>query len=448
MASIANRAEKAAEAPAGEKGRGAETPAQIPAPGWKEIAFRTWKESSKDNVSLVAAGVAFYGFLAMVPLLGATVLTYGLIASPNTVLHNVQSLATSMPQDIARLIGDQLLNVVKTSGGKKGLGLLLALLIALWGARNAAGSIIIALNIAYEEEEKRGWLKVTLMSLGITVAAVVLGMIGAAVVGAMAALEKLLPGIGPAGALIGKIVAYAVLGAVAAAAAATLYRYGPSRVKAKWTWITPGSLAFAVGWVFLTLGFGFYVSRFGKYNVTYGSLGGVIVLLTWLYLSSFVLLFGAEFNSEIEHQTARDTTADHAEKPLGARGAWSADHVADGPGDEGKEASQADDKPPSDDPGARETRDALEPKEPARHGSEHPYLASRAANRVGAMAGMEKVGAVSAVLSTLGLSLLRRRGRKRAGAALLAAAAGLSLLKGKDRAAGVKPEPVPPSELT
>jgi membrane protein len=362
------------------------------------------------------------------------VLTYGLVASPDTVLHNVQSLATMMPQDVAKLVGDQLLNVVKTSGGKKGLGLLLALLIALWGARNAAGSIIIALNIAYEEEEKRGWLKVTLMSLAITVAAVVLGMVGAAVVGAMAALESLLPGIGPAGAVIGKVVAYAILGAVAAAAAATLYRYGPSRVKAKWTWITPGSLAFAVGWVLLTLGFGFYVSRFGKYNVTYGSLGGVIVLLTWLYLSGFVLLFGAEFNSEIEHQTARDTTADHAEKPLGARGAWSADHVAQGPGDEGKEASQSDDKPPSDEPGVREEREASEPKESASHGSEHPYIASRAANRVGAMAGMEKVGTVSAVLSTLGLSLLRKRGRAAAGATLIATAAGLSLLKREDKA--------------
>jgi len=235
VASVADRAEKAAEAPAGEKGRGAETPAQIPAPGWKEIAFRTWKESSKDNVSLVAAGVAFYGFLAMVPLLGATVLTYGLIASPNTVLRNVQSLATSMPQDIARLIGDQLLNVVKTSGSKKGLGLLLALLIAIWGARNAAGSIIIALNIAYEEEEKRGWLNVTLLSLTITVAAVLLGMIGAVVVGAMAALERLFPGMGQFGVIGGKALAFAALGAVAAAAAATLYHYGPSRVKAKWS---------------------------------------------------------------------------------------------------------------------------------------------------------------------------------------------------------------------
>jgi len=131
MASIADRAAKAATARPGEKGRDADTPAQIPAPGWKEIAFRTWKESSKDNVSLVAAGVAFYGFLAMVPMLGATVLTYGLIASPHTVLRNVQSLATTLPQDVAKLIGDQLLNVVKTSGGKKGLWLLGALALAL-----------------------------------------------------------------------------------------------------------------------------------------------------------------------------------------------------------------------------------------------------------------------------------------------------------------------------
>ena len=117
---IADRAAKAATARPGEKGRDADTPAQIPAPGWKEIAFRTWKESSKDNVSLVAAGVAFYGFLAMVPMLGATVLTYGLVASPTTVLHNVQSLATTLPQDVAKLVGDQLLNVVKTSGGQEG----------------------------------------------------------------------------------------------------------------------------------------------------------------------------------------------------------------------------------------------------------------------------------------------------------------------------------------
>jgi membrane protein len=227
--------------------------------------------------------------------------------------------------------------------------------------------------------------------------------------------------------VLGKVVAYVVLAAVAVAAAATLYRYGPSRTRAKWTWITPGSLLFAIGWVVLTLGFGFYVSHFGKYNVTYGSLGAVIVLVTWLYLSSFILLFGAEFNSEIEHQTARDTTADRGDKPLGDRGAWSADHVADGPQDEGKEAGTGSEKPLSDDPGARD-----QPVPPPRKQPEHPYLVARAAIRAGAMAGMQKVGMVSAALSTLGLSMLRKRGRAGVGAALLATAAGISLLKRKD----------------
>ena len=324
MATIADRAAKAATARPGEKGRDADTPAQIPAPGWKEIAFRTWKESSKDNVSLVAAGVAFYGFLAMVPMLGATVLTYGLVASPTTVLHNVQSLATTLPQDVAKLVGDQLLNVVKTSGGKKGLGLLGALALALWGARNAAGSIVIALNIAYEEDEKRGFVKVTLLSLAITAAAVLLGLIGAAAIGVMAQLEGLLPNIGPVGVIVGKVLAYVVLAAVAAAAAATLYRYGPSRTRAKWTWITPGSLFFAIGWVVLTLGFGFYVSHFGKYNVTYGSLGAVIGFMTWIWISSTIVLLGGEINAELEHQTACDTTTG-APLPMGRRQARMAD---------------------------------------------------------------------------------------------------------------------------
>ena len=368
--------------------------------------------------------MAFYGLLALVPMLGATVLIYGLMASPETVLHNVQ-------HDVAKLVGDQLINVTKTSGGKKGLGLLAALALALWGARNAAGSIVIALNIAYEEEEKRGFLKVTLLSLTITLATVILAMLGAAAIGVMAQLESLLPNLGPVGVFAGKALAYVALAAVAAAAAATLYRYGPSRTKAEWKWITPGSLFFAVAWVLLTLGFGFYVSHFGKYNVTYGSLGGVIVLVTWLYLSSFVLLFGAEFNSEIEHQTAKDTTAAPMDKPLGARGAWSADHVASGPADEGQEGVRDAEQPLSVDVGARDNN----PRAPAARpspASDYPYLVARATNRAGALAGLQRVGMVSAALSTIGLSLLRKRGREGAGAALLATAVGVSLMKRSD----------------
>jgi membrane protein len=293
--------------------------------------------------------------------------------------------------------------------------------------------MIIALNIAYEEEEKRGWFKVTLLSLAITAAAVLLAMLGAAVIGLIAQLENILPNAGPAGVIAGKVIAYALLAAVAAGAAATLYRYGPSRTKAEWKWISPGTLLFAVGWVILTLGFGFYVSNFGNYNVTYGSLGGVVVLVTWMYLSSFILLFGAEFNSEVEHQTARDTTTKAGEAPLGARGAWSADHVADGPADEGSEGARQQEQPLSDD--RQQAPDAGSPSAhaaPPPRENGHPYLTARITNRAAAVAGMRKVGMVSAAFSTLGLSLLRKRGREGAGAALLATAVGLSLLKRED----------------
>ncbi len=410
-----------------QQGRHATSPWQMPLAAWKEVALRTWAESSKDNVGLIAAGVAFYGFLALIPLLGAIVLTYGLIAEPETVVRNVQSLAKVLPADVAALIGEQLLNVEQTSGGKKGLGLLLALAIALWGARNAASSLILALNIAYEEEEKRGFIKVTLLALAMTVGAVVMALLAVAASAVLAFLHHLLPGSGPIAIVAWKVVSYVVLAAAAAAAVATLYRYGPSREKAQWTWITPGSGFAAIGWLVLTLGFGFYVSNFGSYDKTYGSLGAVVVLLTWLFLSSYVLLFGAELNSELEHQTAKDTTAGEPQ-PMGQRGAWSADNVADGAKDEGSEQQTAEGEP------GMPERAPVQAGRPAdrENSGEHPYLVSRVTARAGKMAGGAKVGMLASGLSTLGLSLLRRKGKAGAGAVLLGTAAGLALLRRKD----------------
>ncbi len=398
-------------------GRGANSPAQIPTRGWKQVAARTWKQSSEDNVGLVAAGVAFYSFLALVPLLGATVLTYGLVAAPETVLANVKSLAGVMPADAAKLVGQQLLSVVQTSGGKKGLGLLLALAIALFGARNAAGSVITALNIAYEEEETRGLIKVNALALAITAAAIVLAILAMMAVAALGHLEKLFPHLPAALLLAGKIVSYALLLAGAAAGAATLYRYGPDRRKARWVWITPGSIFASTGWILLTLGFGFYAANFGNYGKTYGSLATVVVLVTWMYLSAYALIFGAELNSELEHQTARDTTAG-AKKPMGERGAWSADHVARDGEPRQPRAEEIGSEPPHELAG-------LSPP------TEHLYLTSRAAARVSRMAGGAKVGMMNSALATIGLSMLSRKGRASAGAALLGIAAGLALLRGK-----------------
>ena len=414
-----------------QTGRDATSPWQMPWEGWKQVAVRTWKQSSEDNVALVAAGVAFYGFLALVPLLGATVLTYGLVAAPQTVVANVKSLTGVMPQDAAKLIGDQLMGVVQTSGGKKGFGLVIALAVALFGARNAAGSIITALNIAYEQEEKRGFIWVNLLSLAITLAAVVLSVLALLAITAVGYLESLIPNAPGFVIVIGKVLSYILLLFGAAAAAATLYRYGPDRNDAKWVWITPGTIFAAVGWLLLTLGFGFYVANFANYNKTYGSLATVVILVTWMYLSAYVFLFGAELNSELEHQTAKDTTKG-APKPMGERGAWSADHVAGS--DEPSKPSGGDVSPPQGGEPSQQTPDAANTKanEHKQPSAVDEYVAGRAANRAGSIAGMQSVGMLSAVISTLGLSLLRKRGKAAAGAALLATAAGLSFLKRRD----------------
>ena len=300
-------------------GRSAPSPWQMGLPAWKAVALRTWKETGNDNVGLIAAGVAFYGFLALVPLLGAIVLTYGLVAKPATVIHDMQQLTAVMPGDAAKLVGEQLMNVVKTSDGKKGAGLLLALALALFGARNGAGAIVTALNVAYEEQETRGFIRVNLLSLGITAGGVVVAILALVAITALGHLESLLEGAPGFVIVLGKILSYLAMTLAGAAGAATLYRFGPSRQSARWAWLTPGSLLAALLWLALTVGFGIYVANFGNYNATYGSLGAVVVLLTWLYLSSYILLFGAELNSELEHQTAKDTTSG-APKSVGDRG--------------------------------------------------------------------------------------------------------------------------------
>jgi len=299
----------------------------MPWAAWKDIASRTWQRTWDDNVGLVAAGVAFYGFFALLSLLAMVVMLYGIAAAPATVVSNFQSLTAILPTDMAALIADQLMNSVQMSNGRNGLGLLIALAVALYGGTNGAGAVITALNIAYEEKEKRSLLHFYLIAIAITLAAVFIALLALAGVAVAASLDELLPWISDSVVLIGKVVAYAALLLVAAAVAATLYRFGPSREDARWKWITPGSVFTAVTWLVLTILFGLWVTNVTDYSATYGSLGATVGLLTWMYLSAYVFVLGAELNSEIEHQTAKDSTTGKP-KPLGARGAWAADNVA------------------------------------------------------------------------------------------------------------------------
>jgi membrane protein len=310
-----------------DRGRRATSPWQMPARAWKDIAKRTWTRTWQDNVGLVAAGVAYYGFLALVPLLGIIVLLYGLFADPQTVVRNVQALTAILPPDVAQLIADQLIAAVKTTKETRGAGVLVALLVALYGGTNGASAIITSMNIAYEEKEKRSLGRFYLIAAIMTVGAVVLAVL--ALVGAttLAFFGNFAPGASPPLVFAARLAGYLTLTLAASAVAATLYRFAPSREDAQWRWITPGSVFAAITWLLLTLAFTFYVTSVTDYNVTYGSLGTMIVLLSWIYLSAYALIFGAELNSEIEHQTAKDSTTGKPQ-PLGKRGAWAADHVA------------------------------------------------------------------------------------------------------------------------
>ena len=309
------------------KGHQASSPAQMPRAAWKDIAKRTYKRTWDDNVGLVAAGVAFYGFFALLSLLGMIVLIYGFAADPHMVISNMNGLTAILPGDVARLIGDQLMNAVTTSESKKGVALLIALAVALYGGTNGAAAAITSLNIAYEEKEKRSLLVFYLTAFGMTVCAVLLALLMLSATTAAAFLGRLVPHASGLAVAAGKVATDIALVLVAAGVVSTLYRFGPSREDARWKWITPGSAFTAIAWLILTLLFGFYVSHLTNYNATYGSLGAVVALLTWVYLSAYAFVFGAELNSEIEHQTAKDSTTGSPE-PMGQRGAWAADNVA------------------------------------------------------------------------------------------------------------------------
>ncbi len=288
--------------------RSAARPSQISGAGWRAALVSTWKEASRDNLNLIAAGVAFYAFLAFVPLLGALVLTYGLVADPASVVEHFQALTRIMPPDVAHVIGEQMQSMVETATGQKGFALLLALLVALYGAMRGATSIVTALNIVYGVAEDRGFLRTTVLAVLITLGAIVALLAGIIAISALAALEKWLPFSSPFVHVLLKSLFWIAAAATVSFVIAAIYGYGPNRPKAKWRWLSPGSTAATLVWLVATLGFGFYVANFGHYNATYGSLGAVIIFLTWLYLSAYILLVGAELNAELEKQTLCDTT--------------------------------------------------------------------------------------------------------------------------------------------
>ncbi|HEV8114849.1 MAG TPA: YihY/virulence factor BrkB family protein [Acidimicrobiales bacterium] len=307
------------------RGRFADSPTELPTAGWKDVVRRTLQEVKADNVPITAAGVAFYGMLALVPALVAIVSVYGLATSPEESARQVEGFTAALPGEAARLLVDQIKSI--TGQPSSGLGVKLALSLAglLWSASSGTTALIRGLGIAYDEPEGRSFLKLRSRALLLTVAAV----IGAVVVlGLTVALPAILDvaGLGSVGTTVGLVLRWPVLGALFIVGLAAVYRYGPDRDKAKWRWVSPGALVATVLWVMGTGLFGFYAGRFASYNDTYGTLAGAVVLLLWLYLTSLVILVGAELNSELERQTLEDSTVGRP-RDLGDREAKSADTV-------------------------------------------------------------------------------------------------------------------------
>ncbi|WP_219414107.1 YihY/virulence factor BrkB family protein [Pseudonocardia nigra] len=311
--------------PAGEH---AESPAQIPPRGWWQVVRRAFKESSADNVSMLAGGVAFFAFLAIFPALIAAVTIYGLVSDPAQVAGQVQNLAGALPQDTQPLIADQLNAVVASSGGALTLGLVVSLLAALWSASSGTGNLMQAVNLAYDEQETRGFVKLRGTALLLTLGAIVFVLVTLGLVAVVPAVLDALQ-LGVVGTVLAQVVRWALLIAVVIVALAVVYRVAPDRDAPKFQWVSPGAIVAATLWIIGSVGFSLYVNNFGSYNKTYGALAGVVVLLLWLYLTSYIVLLGAEINAESERQTRRDTT--HGEPvPMGDRRAVAADQVADG----------------------------------------------------------------------------------------------------------------------
>jgi len=306
-------------------GRRAKSPFTIPWAGWKDIFWRTYQRIGDDRLLATAGGVVFFGLLAIFPAVTALVSSYGLFANPATISDNLQKLAMMLPEGTFQVVQEQVGRVVSKGNTALGATFLFGLVLAIWSANAGVKAIFDALNVAYEEREKRSFIKLNLVSLAFTVGGIValLLMVGA-VVAFPLALDHL--GMAPESKLIVALARWPLLFLILLVALAILYRFAPSRDAPRWQWLSLGAVTASILWIAGSALLSWYLSSFANYNATYGSLGAAIGLMMWMWMSAIVIMFGAELNSEIERQTLRDTTTGRP-KPIGSREAVSADTV-------------------------------------------------------------------------------------------------------------------------
>jgi membrane protein len=310
------------------RGENARHPAAIPGKGYLEILLRVIQRVVKDQLSLLSAGIAFYGMLALFPALAALVALGGVFVDPSQIVTQLETFLTALPDAAREIVQGQIVELATADGDALSIAALIALAVAIYSASKGMANLIAGLNVAYEEVEKRNFFILQLQVLALTVFMLFVGLFAIA---ALAVLPLVVDFIFISRTLsdLALVLRWPLLILIASTAFTIVYRFGPSRRHAKWRWIAPGSLMAVLLWVTATLGFAWYVQAFGAYSDTFGTLAGVIVLLMWLWLSAFSILLGATIDAEMEAQTARDSTVGE-DRPMGQRGAVKADSCVAG----------------------------------------------------------------------------------------------------------------------
>ena len=305
------------------RGRSAEKPSDIPARGWKDILWRVYAGISDDRILANSAAVTFYALLALFPAIAALVSVYGLFTDPASIQQHLDSVSGVLPGGAVEVIRNQLNSLAAQPRGSLGISFLIGLAISLWSANGGIKALFDALNTVYGEKEERSFIRLNATTLAFTLAMIGFVLVALACIVAIPVALNYLPGfIG----FVLNIVRWPAMLILVAVALAFIYRYGPSRDEPQWRWLTWGSAFAALVWLGFSAIFSYYAANFGNFNKTYGSLGAVIGLMTWMWLSVAVILIGGKLNAEMEHQTARDTT-EGAPKPIGSRRAKMADTV-------------------------------------------------------------------------------------------------------------------------
>jgi membrane protein len=310
-----------------ERGRLAAGPREMTRKGWRDVLVRVKREAQQDNMSMIAAGVAFYAFVALFPAMAAFLSLYGLLMDPAQVQQQLSQAAGVLPQSMVELLDAQLTGLVSRADSTLSWAIVISVVLALWSAARGMKALMLAVNISYDEGAAYGFFKLNLLALLFTLGAMALGIVAFALVGVLPAILGLL-GLDAVARWSVALLRWPLLAAVVMFALAMIYRYAPNRTRPRWRWTSPGAVIATVIWLIASILFSLYVSRFGSYDKTYGAFAGVVILLLWLYVSCYIVLLGAQLNAELEHQTRRDTTVGR-EKPMGERRAQMADTLGE-----------------------------------------------------------------------------------------------------------------------